>query len=266
MRLSTIRSTEYKSGLTAQRRRFVLTKVLWIFILILVVLGEVSYILFLGPLLRMTDIQITGVEGKRKVTILTEVNHILAGRKHWYADFSDNLFSLSTRDTTEQMRREFSSIRNLAVTKKYPHTLIIEVEERQSFGIWCKGQECHFFDREGVILSAAPQSSGFLLLSVEDQRPAESFGIDFMFLDPILSIADKLRNMGVQIKRYTIPVNSVDEFRAQTSGGYDIVFSRSSQLARQVEVLRIFLDDQKKDPAFAPQYIDIRIDGRVYYK
>ena len=72
--------------------------------------------------------------------------------------------------------------------------------------------------------------------------------------------------MGIKTRSVTIPENSVDEFRVAAAGGYDILFSLDSDYKNQLSVLRIFLDQKGKDPAFDPQYLDLRIDGRVYFK
>ena len=51
-----------------------------------------------------------------------------------------------------------------------------------------------------------------------------------------------------------------------TGKGYDIIFDAGGDVADQLSVLTVFLADRAKDPAFAPQYIDLRTPGRVYYK
>ena len=63
-----------------------------------------------------------------------------------------------------------------------------------------------------------------------------------------------------------IPENSFDEFRVYTDRGFYLIFSLDSNIKNQTDVLRIFLDEKSKDPNFNPQYLDLRIDGRIYYK
>ena len=68
------------------------------------------------------------------------------------------------------------------------------------------------------------------------------------------------------IKSVVIPENSLNEFRVYTDRSFYLVFSLDSNIKGQAEVLKIFLDERAKDPNFNPQYLDLRIGGRIYLK
>jgi len=72
--------------------------------------------------------------------------------------------------------------------------------------------------------------------------------------------------MNIFINKFTIPDKFISDFSAFTSNGYELLFSTDSDVNKQLEVLEIFLAEKKDDPDFKPQYIDLRINGRVYYK
>ena len=107
------------------------------------------------------------------------------------------------------------------------------------------------------------KSSGFIYLTVEDQRSGQD-RIDKDFFGPINQVVKGIS--GVVVKNIKIPENSFNEFRVYTSQGYYIIFTTEEEIKDQLDVLRIFLNDKKDDLSFNPQYIDLRVDGRVYYK
>ena len=51
---------------------------------------------------------------------------------------------------------------------------------------------------------------------------------------------------------------------------YYIIFSTDSDIKNQLDVLKIFLNDKTNNSApvggFHPQYIDLRIENKIYYK
>ena len=133
----------------------------------------------------------------------------------------------------------------------------------------------------------ATRSSGFILLTIEDNRSRDVFAVDKDFFKAIKEVVSDLPD---SIKSIVIPENSFDEFRVYTDKSFYIIFSLEAGVGDQLETLRIFLEDKSKlgvgsrrgegpsgagtphkggnsvDPGFAPQYVDLRIKGRVYYK
>ena len=110
----------------------------------------------------------------------------------------------------------------------------------------------------------AVRSSGFLLLTVEDSRPREDFGIDADFFRAIREAAVGLS--GLTVRSVAIPEDSFDEFRVHTDKSFYLIFSLGSNIKNQLEILKIFLEEKAKDANFNPQYIDLRIEDRIYFK
>jgi hypothetical protein len=61
-------------------------------------------------------------------------------------------------------------------------------------------------------------------------------------------------------------VVSAEELIAHTSGGWEIYFNPSDSLDAQLNALEKVLEDQIKGSYLNLEYIDLRIEGRVYYK
>jgi len=138
-------------------------------------------------------------------------------------------------------------------------------------GIWCfQNDKCRYFDSKGTYWGEAAKSFGFLLLTVNDLRDnnnvADKGTVDVKFLEAIKKAADYFKTLNLKIGNALIPKESLGEFWLDTNKGYFVIFDNKSDIAGQLEILRILLNERGKDPNFKPQYIDLKIDGRIYLK
>jgi len=105
-------------------------------------------------------------------------------------------------------------------------------------------------------------------LTVNDLRQ-NAQEINSELLAGIMLISERLKRMNVFINTFTIPDDFIGDFNALTSNGYKLLFSMDSDISRQLDILEIFLKDKQNNSSvggFHPKYIDLRINGRVYYK
>jgi hypothetical protein len=135
---------------------------------------------------------------------------------------------------------------------------------RIPFGIWCRMDGCRFWDRQGALWGTALKSVGPLLLLVDDQRSEDS--LDPGLIPGILAAVDSLPTMGLRAISVTLPDAEPGGVRITISAGYDLCFDALGDVADQLSTLSVFLADRAKDPAFKPQYLDLRTPGRVYYR
>ena len=182
-----------------------------------------------------------------------------------------NLVFFDADSFRAEMLVAFPEIKEISVNKEPLHILNIDVIERTTVGIWCS-TGCKYFDEEGSVWGSATKSSGSLVIVVEDMRQEKdtvqeslSQG-DSGILADVMLISKQLKEMDIFINKFTIPDKFIGDFNALTSGGYELLFSADSNIKEQVEVLEIFLKEKRGDPDFKPQYIDLRINGRIYYK
>lgn len=167
---------------------------------------------------------------------------------------------------------QLAFLKDVTVSKNYPHTLKISGTEREAEGVWCFDPptgDCKYFDQSGVTWGQAIQSSGTLVLDVDDYRIASGSlnesSVDPQFLSAIKTVVSGLEQQGVKFKRVEIPQSGFTEFDVVTND-YPIKFSLDSDLVNQLKVYQIFADQKLASGSFQPQYLDLRYDGRVYYK
>ena len=167
-----------------------------------------------------------------------------------------------------------TSIEEIEVDKSlFNKSLTIEIKEREAVGIYCqKGDEvCFYFDREGVFFKESPRFSGELFLAIEDGRE-RNFSLADAFDDRGLlekvnltkDILDELKF--VSYRNFFLPENSF-EFWVKTKESWDIYLDKESDIPTQLVALKKFLEE--KLPASRRQtlqYIDLRVNNRIYYK
>lgn len=267
---------KYRNEYRAQKRRkFVLKTSAVLFILVLIAVGTV-YLLFFSKLLDVRTVAINGAETIEETDLNSAVGDWLS-TKIWKVPRRNNLVFLSADNLVKYLESKFPKLASVSVSKKLPHNLEITVSERKPIGVWClsvQGQsspDCFYFDKDAVAYAMAGNSSGFLLATISDQRNREitlgSLVTTGQWFENILSARDLLTKIGIDITGISIPAGSFDEFDAKTIDGWQIMFSNQTDISSQINSLAIFLKDKITPNQRAKlQYVDLRIQDRIYFK
>lgn len=212
----------------------------------------------------VSDIQVSGADIIGNDRVHQDIADFLSQRQWHFFRPAHNILVLRRATVGQYLARRYAAIGQVDVAKHYPHTLTVEVTERQPIGAWCRGQECQFFDAQGIRWGQALRSSGPLLLLIDDERSDDS--IAPKLLQGILATLDGLPRLGLSGRSITLPDGQAGQIIIRTAAGYDIYLDAFGDVSDQLQVLGVFLADRAKDPAFAPTYLDLRTPGRVYYK
>ena len=276
MRPVDVNKFKYKDKLASKRRHNFQIKTALISISVLVIFASIGYALFYTPWLKVTAVTYGGLTDGHQNDVGQIVDSAL-NSKVLGIPVGRNILFVRADSLEASLASKLSFIGNISIQKKYFHTLKITATERQAEGVWCFGStalttspDCKYYDHDGVTFGQAVQSSGTLLLNVDDLRiqsasmsPAT---IDARFLKAIQTIVPVLTSQDVKVKNITIPADTYTEFNVLTGDTYVIKFSLDSDINGQLDVFRIFRTQKMTDGVLHPQYIDLRFDGRVYFK
>ena len=286
MRPIDVKKLKYKDKLASKRRRSFHIKAVLIGVAVVVVIVGIGYVLFYASWLKVTNITFEGLTGGHQNDVQKVVDGAL-GRKILGIPIGRDIFFVRSGPLETDLISQFSFIESVSVQKKYFHTLKISATERQAEGVWCfvprplgearsegvatqSSPDCRYFDHGGVTFGQAIQSSGVLLLNVNDLRVASASTslttVDPRFLEAIQTVVPVLTGQDVKIKNITIPVGTYTEFDILTGDAYLIKFSLDSDIKNQLDIFRIFRTQKMANGVFHPQYVDLRFDGRIYYK
>lgn len=275
MRVYDAKNIKFKDGLTEKRRKVYIFKTLFFVGLIIAIVGFILYLLFFSGLLEINRVNVSGLNKISGDEFDKGLNERLDSKWLGLLKRQRNLIFFDADFFRAEILTAFPEIKEISVNKEPLHTLNIDVMERTTIGIWCLTSgstwlttSCKYFDEGGTLWGEAAKSSGFLVLVVEDMRQdiKEMVQVDSGILADVMLILGRLKEMNIFINKFIIPDKFFGDFNVLTSGGYDLLFNTDSDIKEQLEVLEIFLKEKKGDSDFKPQYIDLRLKGRIYYK
>ncbi|MEK7659129.1 MAG: FtsQ-type POTRA domain-containing protein [Patescibacteria group bacterium] len=187
--------------------------------------------------------------------------------------FSNILFS-SSQKIENSLKKNFPIIGQANVSKNFFNKYLnVRIDERKTTGIWCRSgnDRCFYFDKDGFLFKPAARFSGETFLAIEDGRGGD-FKLTDSFDDKELfekinltkDILDELKI--VAYNNFFLPPDSF-EFWIKTKDGWYIYLDKESNIQAQLVVLKKFLEEKLSvDRRQNLQYIDLRVNNRIYYK
>lgn len=276
MRPANIKTIRDRGNLGRQIRRPFLFKLILLCISVVSLSALIIYFLFFSGILAIRSIAINQKDSSDtdiidKNQILSKINSVLESKKYGYLKTQKNILFFNSSEAEKGLLADLLFINQIKISKKLPHNLNVDFSLKDIAGIWCfQNDKCHYFDSKGAYWGEAVRSSGFLLLTVNDLRDSDNITdkgtVDIKFMESIKKVNEYFKILNLKIKSVTIPKETLGEFRVSTDKDYDVIFDNETDIAGQLEILKILLNERGKDPNFKPQYIDLKIDGRIYLK
>lgn len=193
--------------------------------------------------------------------------HVAVRRQLERAVFGENLFFVDVDTLSSELLDRFPGLRYAEAAKAWPGGIRVDVTEREAIGVWCRArspaQECFLFDDSEIWGHGVP-STGTITLTVMDHHPEGAPYTEL--IGRIRLVVERLREIDISTAQVVLPLGALNEIHIMTTGGYPIYFATESDLEEQLDVLEIFLGDQRARSEFTPVYIDVRVPGKVYFK
>lgn len=267
MRPPQIRDFRSQDKFAAEKRRHIKRKVIFWFLIAVIILGGVGYLAVFSNAFSIENIAIDGANIIVDKTALEgSVKSAISTRTWGFLPLQNNTLFIQTALLAEKLTRDFPAAKSISVDRKFMHALNIKVAERKPLGIWCFGEKCSYFDSDGFTWGEPPKSSGFLLLRIQDTRERTENSLSKEILNGIALASKGINELGIPVKEFKISQTAITDLAVSTGKGYTIYFDLDGDVKTQLETLKIFLEKKSAESSFAPQYLDLRIAGRVYYK
>lgn len=265
-------SCDEKKGKSSNKT---ITRIIFRILLVLFVL-VLFYLLFFSMEMRINKVAVSGTSELDSAGIQQKIEESLRGN---YLNFvpKNNFLFISQSRLEKNLKNEYRKIRNAKVTKKFPDSVSIEIDERKGLLVWCRnGESCFLLDENGVAYSAADFSAPELvqnhLLQVNDNSGTEVIIGERVIEDPyekyLLAIGESLKKIGIEIDgKYVTPSRMSEEVQVRTQQGFVLIFSTQFELDHALKTLAIVL--KKEIPAGKLgelAYIDLRSENKVFYK
>lgn len=182
--------------------------------------------------------------------------------------YGTNILLLSSQKIENEIAETYPEVKGLKITRGLPDTLKIGFEARTTKIIWQSQEKKYFVDSSGAIYKEVENTSdpsdlmvvkdnNDLLVKLGQQVVSEKL-LDF------LSGLNSTFNEATGFKIDHFEVNeTLFQIDAFTDQRFKVIFDTTRKSEDQLSDLKKFLADHKDE---AKEYIDMRVEGRIYYK
>jgi cell division septal protein FtsQ len=243
----------------------------------LVVLAVLAAIIFIvwfflySHFFTITKIEINNEGRIPKENIEAVVKEQMAG--NWLVFLPQkNIFLFSADALTNKIESKYS-LSALTIKKKLPRTLIVNVTEKQYAAVWREDDKYYYVDDGGKVVSETnvldvtgkdyPLIDNLSTKKLNNNQAA----IEASDLKFIIDLYQQLNNYQSEFKVLSFIVN--DEMytvQANIENGPKIYFNTQRPADQQVEKLLLIKREQLKADFFKKQYINVRVQDRVYIR
>lgn len=230
-----------------------------------ILLGAVIfYVVFISSLFQVSNPDVQGPNNALSQSLSKEVNNYLNSRL-----LAKNWLFLNQQDLKGYLQKTFTGQETITVSKKFPNHLSVVTDEQKPGLIWKTGSRTYILSTSGRVISEQQKADNSALPQVIDSTnlPVEvgSRVAARDFVNFVSKVGDfmKANKIGVE-KMYVLDTTS--ELYVKTQAGYDIKFSTNQNPDSATRSLKATLDlinQQNKKPS---SYIDLRVEGRAFYK
>ncbi|OGE82858.1 MAG: hypothetical protein A2846_01265 [Candidatus Doudnabacteria bacterium RIFCSPHIGHO2_01_FULL_49_9] len=226
----------------------------------------------------IAEVRVPGEEVIDKDKIVSRVESLLSGYYLWIIPRANALF-YPKHTIEDSLLVEFPRFKSVDLSLSEIQTLIVTVEEREPFALYCVGTpECFFVDEEGLIFALAPSFSGAVYFIYTTESPIESpLGQKFLSVEEFKKLSRFMDTLEIlDIYPVSLKVGddeyslSLPNLPAGRQGGGEIMWRKDSNLDLVYSNLEAFLSDDsiRVQENFLEKilYLDLRTDNKVFYK
>lgn len=245
-----------------KRKSIFKNRFFWISFFILVLIFGLSYLFIFSQVFRIKEIKISNVDDSLKLKVEEVIKN----------EIGSNIFLVNFEKMNKEILSQFSEIVELDFKRKFPSTLIIQIAERESVGVWCYQtyDECFFIDREGIIFKKTKtelMQEEVMIVSLKKEEALVS-GKEILvpqILELILKIKEEFEeNLKIEIENFTIV--SEKRLNIKTNENWEIYFNLEKDIKLEVTKLKALLEKEiSPEERRNLEYIDLRFE-KIFYK
>jgi uncharacterized membrane protein len=137
--------------------------------------------------------------------------------------------------------------------------------------LYCQKGKCYEMDDEGIIFKEEQEVCGGLEVCVRDNSGPEvkimDRALEAETIDFLLKTQEILKEkVNLNLVYFEINIYPPIEVQVLTSEKWRIIFDTSRDSAAQIGALKLVLEEKIKDQRDRLEYVDLRVENRVFYK
>lgn len=218
----------------------------------------------------ISKISVVGSAVERDAMV-AEVQSGLAGNYGWVVPRA-NAFFYPQNNLQATLVDKFPGFKSIDVGLEGLNTLVVTVEERKPFALYCAAPEnCYVMDAEGFVFSDAGDFSGDVYLPHYLETPLESpIGAEYLAPGEFSQLSSFISSLA-PLEMEPVSVMTLErEYRLTLSTGSIIMWQRSSDPALVRANLGAFLSSEPilAEPNFLERIesLDLRTEDKVFYR
>lgn len=223
------------------------------------------YALTASPLLRVKKIQVTGLQTLTEANIHEQVQAIVDSSL-----MNQNMLLISTEQINKQLKANNYQVAKAEVTRIPFNTIKVTITEQKPSILWKSNGELSILTEDGRAYAGEPNDElkanlPTVLDAANLPAKAGEKVVSESFLKFVNTINTSLPTQGVKVIQYEVQETTTELF-VVTQDGYKLRFDTSRPAQEQITDLVTVLDQLKKQGKKPAEYIDLRINGKVFYK
>lgn len=236
---------------------------------LLVVLAVILVVwaLFLSPFFRVTQVSVTGLKTVPKDLVLEKVSQTVAGGSTLFLP-RDSQWLYPAGQISSELKQAFPSFTKVKVSRHFLHGVTIAVVEQPVSLVWQSADQQYLVGENGVVTGHLPPGYRAKLVITDTAKLPVSVGKQILspsFIDFMQTVYEQLPGT-VHTKVATVTVAETTlEATVVTAAGYSIFFDTTRSPEKQLGYLKEIVD-QVTAQHQALDYIDLRVDDRIFYK
>lgn len=225
--------------------------------IILIIVILLGWFLFFSNYFKIKTIEISG-------TLNPEVKNSIDGF------YGKNILTFRPGKIETDLAERQSSIQGLEIRRGLPNILKVQVNVRTPIIGWKTQDKIYYIDQDGIIFELTDTSSVKNIETISIVEDTKNIPIvqgtpivTEEFVDFIKDFISRLdEEQKIKLKSIKI-VETTFQIESETDQGFRIILSTTGSLDNQMKALQKVLETKRQD---IKEYVDLRIEGRVYYK
>jgi len=225
-------------------------RVILLSILIFILLCGLIYLIYFSPFFKIKSIEILG-------TAPAQVEEKLSSFKN------KNIFLVETKSAEDMLIKDHSEYLSVQIYKGIPDALRVKFKEREPQIIWSNENKMYYLDQDGVAFEEAKNLDFYPV--IKDNQNLEvtipSKIATNKFIGFVKQVDDKFKEG--KFENVTFEINDTIFQITATVDKIKVIFDTLRPLSDQYDAFRTVYDKHKSEIS---EYVDVRVEGWVYYK
>lgn len=242
-----------------------------------------TYLVFISDVFAISEVEVRGVKALDPMDITKEVFAILDAREEYRPWPTRHAWFVDRTKLADELKARLFVL-GASVDNSYGNVLRLKIEERSKRVVFHSHQQYFWLDLQGVATDELTSNEKLdvqtRLLGNRSIRPDEppvikhdldeSVSVGFVLTTPEearewIELSEQIRDAGLSYREIEPPTASSSLFKVLSAAGHNVLMDITAPVETQVQTYQAFLKNQPGDVG-KPDYIDVRVPGRVYFK